>query len=72
MSRIILGLMLSLMSVSAWAHDDHDPGWSWGGDPQKWHSAPGPDIGAGIPMLAVIAGIALVFYAAKHLRRLRK
>jgi hypothetical protein len=71
MSRIILGLILTLASVPAWAHDDHDHFWNWG-DPHKWHSAPGPDIGAGIPMLAVIAAVVLVVYAANYLKRARK
>jgi len=65
--------MLTLASVSAWAHDDHDHDhyWNWG-DPHKWNSAPGPDIGAGIPMLAVIVGVVLIVYAANLLKRVRK
>jgi len=34
-------------------------------------AAPGPEIGAGIPMLALIGGVALIAGAAVFLKRLR-
>jgi hypothetical protein len=57
MLEIVLGLSLVLASSPAWA---------------ATVAAPGPDIGAGIPALALVAGAALIAGAALFLKRLRK
>ncbi len=59
MSKIVFGLSLILASSAAWASGDMGAG-------------PGPEIGAGIPTLALIVGAALIAGAAVFLKRQRK